>query len=85
MDGGPEQEDGLGEVSPRHGKEHQLPRELRRLQEHSMSMSDSEAKSNHPAGPRRTRASSIPDPSSDQPQAQQPIAAHSSDLGAKKR
>ncbi|DBA69521.1 TPA: hypothetical protein ACH3X2_012722 [Trebouxia sp. C0005] len=85
VEGGPEQEDGTGEVSPRHAKELQIPRELRRLHEHSVSMSDSEAKSNFPAGPRRTRASSVPDPDSESGQAQRPLAARSADQGAKKR
>ncbi len=85
VEGGPEQEDGTGEVSPRHAKEPQIPRELRRLHEHSVSMSDSEAKSNFPAGPRRTRASSVPDPESEGGQAQRPLAARSADQGAKKR
>ncbi len=85
VEGGPEQEDGTGEVSPRHAKEVQIPRELRRLHEHSVSMSDSEAKSNFPAGPRRTRASSVPDPETENGQAQRPLAARSADQGAKKR
>jgi len=85
VEGGPEQEDGSGEVSPRHAKEPQIPRELRRLHEHSVSMSDSEAKSNFPAGPRRTRASSVPDPESESGQAQRPLAARSAEQGAKKR
>ncbi|DBB01072.1 TPA: hypothetical protein ACH3X1_000969 [Trebouxia sp. C0004] len=85
VEGGPEQEDGTGEVSPRHAKELQIPRELRRLHEHSVSMSDSEAKSNFPARPRRTRASSVPDPESESGQAQRPLAARSADQGAKKR
>ena len=85
VEGGLDQEDGTGEVSPRHAKEPQIPRELRRLHEHSVSMSDSEAKSNFPAGPRRTRASSVPDPESESGQAQRPLAARSADQGAKKR
>ncbi len=86
-EGGQEHEDGVGEASPRHAKEHQLPRELRRLHEHSMSVdvSDSEGRSNHLAGLRRTRASSVPDPASDNPKAQQSLAAHSADQGANKR
>lgn len=85
VEGGPEQEDGTGEVSPRHAKELQIPRELRRLHEHSVSMSDSEAKSNLPGGPRRMRASSVPHPESESGQAQRPLAARSADQGAKKR
>ena len=85
VEGGPEQEDGTGEVSPRHAKELQIPRELRRLHEHSVSMSDSEAKSNLPGGPRRMRASSVPHPESESGQAQRPLAARSADQGAKER
>lgn len=84
-DGGAERQEGPGEASPRHVKESHMPRELRRLHEHSLSLSDSEAKSNHPGLPRRTRASSVPDPTSASAPARQQLASQSADQGVKKR
>ena len=86
VDGAQEAEDGSGEASPHHAKESHLPRELRRLHDHSMSLSDSEGgKSTHPGGPRRTRASSVPHPANDSAQARRPLATQSADQGGKKR
>ena len=86
VDGAQEAEDGSGEASPHHAKESHLPRELRQLRDHSMSVSDSEGgKSLHPGGPRRTRASSVPHPATDNAHAQRPLATQSADHGAKKR
>ena len=81
-EGGAEPEEGRGEASPRHVKESHIPRELRRLREHSLSLSDGEAKSNHP---RRTRASSVPEPASGSAPARQQLASQSADQGVKKR
>ena len=85
VDGSQEQEDGIGEASPCHTKENHMPRELRRLHDHSMSWSDNEAKSTHPGGGRRTRASSVPDSAADTASGQQPLATQSADQAAKKR
>lgn len=84
-DGGAEGEGGPGEASPQHVKESHIPRELRRLHEHSVSLSDSDAKSNHPGLPRRTRASSVPDPTSTSAPARQQLASQSADQGVNKR
>lgn len=81
-DGGQEREEGPAEASPRHVKENHIPRELRRLHEHFLGLSDSEAKSNHP---RRTRASSVPDPTSAIAPARAQLATQSADQGVKKR
>lgn len=82
---GPEQEDGSGDLSPRPAKEQHIPRELRRLRDHSVSVSDSEAKSSFPAGPRHTPASSLPIPEVENAPAQRPLATRSADQGTKKR
>lgn len=81
-DGGQQREEAPAEASPRHVKENHMPRELRRLHEHSVSLSDSEAKSNNP---RRTRASSVPDPTSATAPARRQLATQSADQGIKKR
>ena len=81
-DGEQERQEDPAEASPCHVKENHIPRELRRLHEHSLSLSDSEAKSNHP---RRTRASSVPDPTSATVPLQRQLATQSADQGVKKR
>lgn len=81
-DGGQQREEVPSEASPRHVKENHIPRELRRLHEHSLSLSDSEAKSTHP---RRTRASSVPDPTSTTAPPRRQLASQSADQGVKKR
>lgn len=81
-DGGQEREEAPAEASPRHVKDNHMPRELRRLHQHSLSLSDSEAKSNNP---RRTRASSVPDPTSAAAPARRQLATQSAVQGVKKR
>ena len=77
-----QEEDGSVEASPRPTRDQHVPRELRRLHDHSVSMSDSgDARSNHPAGPRRTRAGSVPDHSSDDKQ----MPSRSADHAGRKR
>ena len=81
-EGGQERDEGLAEASPRHVKENHIPRELQRLHEHSLSLSDSEAKSNHP---RRTRASSVPDPTSATAPPRRQLTTQSADQGVNKK